>query len=205
MTARIALPEFGTDYVVDRLMGSGPLGTALLERVKATQAQTSALVPQGTTHDLTKVTQGGLELGVPKNSEHPIQKVTDEALSLIERNLKSDAVNICVFEDQLAAPGDPWLSRSRLRHTVLARTVYYPVLAGDSREVLATTLRSARRLDLFLCALAKIRENCIVSWLGSSVCEQDIVTLASGTTSIITSAYDGEGFVIWEASRSSEA
>lgn len=109
--------------------------------------------------------------------------------------------SICLMENMLASPNDPWLKRAKSRLATYGAEVYHILTSSDRRkEKIEDTLREAESLPVFVGAVGRQRPDQIAD-------DSEHVTISLGQLKsfaksaycIFVGAYDGEGYLVWKA------
>jgi len=131
-------------------------------------------------------------LAYPKaNSYELITEVIYSSLQESER--------VCVLENMLASPGDPWLKRAKSRVATHGAEVYHIVAATERlREKIVDAVREAASLPVFTGAIGWQPPDPILADAGdATISTGQLRTLAKTADCIFVGAYDGEGYVVW--------
>lgn len=108
--------------------------------------------------------------------------------------------SICLMENMLASPNDPWLKRAKSRLATYGPEVYHILTSSDRRkEKIEDTLRESESLPVFVGAVGRQPPDRIAD-------DSEHVTISLGqlrsfaksASCIFTGAYDGEGYVVWK-------
>jgi hypothetical protein len=128
---------------------------------------------------------------IPNCNEHLVR--------IIEAFISEREGRACVFEDALAAPGDPFLSRSVAQLLVYGNEVYHLLIGRDVRtRTMSQALSQAHSIPIFIGVLTSVvDENNLVGPSPRSITAVELRAFAEGTERIIVGAYDGEGYVLW--------
>jgi len=142
--------------------------------------------------------EGRTVVGYPKANSY------GELASLIHSFLKNPEC-LCILENMLASPGDPWLERAQSCVLTHGQEVYH-VLDGKNRsdETIETALREVESPIVFVGAIGRQPVNPIAVKPGAAISAKQLVAFAELASAIFIEAYDGEGFVIWTAEVASQ-
>jgi len=107
--------------------------------------------------------------------------------------------SICLMENMLASPNDPWLKRAKSRLARYGPEVYHILTRSDrGEEKIEDTLREAESLPVFVGAIGRQPPDPIlVDPVDSNISTGQLRTFAKTAHCIFVGAYDGEGYVVW--------
>ena len=123
------------------------------------------------------------------------EHVTEVIYSSLE-----DPQCVCILQNMLASPGDPWLKRAKSRVATHGPEVYHILISSDRRkEKIEDTLREAESLPVFVGAVGRQPPDRIAD-------DSEHVTLSLGQLKsfaksahcLFVGAYDGEGYLVWK-------
>ena len=128
---------------------------------------------------------------------------TSECLaSYIWEYLKEDENRLCLLENYHASSTDPWLERRKSQVVFLDTKVYHVAtkVSGSADEVL-NAIREAHGNWIFMGVLAQVQNS--KYWLdASTIVIDDLKDVVAHATHVIVGAFDGEGYVVWQAKES---
>ncbi|SRR5229473_2823591 len=110
---------------------------------------------------------------------------------------------VCVLENMLASPGDPWLKRAKSRVATHGTEVYHIVDATERlREKIEDAVREAASLPVFVGAVGRQPPDPILGDAGdATISTRQLRTFANTVHCIFVGAYDGEGYLVWHSDR----
>lgn len=118
--------------------------------------------------------------------------------SFIQTRLTSPQ-HFCVLENSLANPSDPWLSRSKSRILVHGIEVYHFLPYSDRIiEKIADSIREAESDTRFRGMIGKTEEITKLKISEGRVSLGELEVMGTSAQCIFVSAYDGEGYLVWE-------
>jgi hypothetical protein len=181
------------------------LSTALDVQLASALGRTWTLAPSETSPDhLYQFQRGGL---LPENldlsraadvgdgSMMAIHSLKDEERVFLRNLLNEQTGSVCLIVDPLLKRGDPSITDFYATTAIYAADqVFHVVDATTDEETLACSLTAAPFwMDLRM--VTGLPPECR---LHREVANSDLVASASAVTAISCSAYDGEGFVVWQ-------
>jgi hypothetical protein len=132
-------------------------------------------------------------LAYPKANSY--EHLTEVIYSSLE-----DPECLCILQNMLASPGDPWLKRAKSRVATHGLEVYHILTSSDRRkEKIEDTLREAESLPVFVGAVGRRPPDRIAD-------DSEHLTISLGQLKgfaksaycIFVGAYDGEGYLVWK-------
>jgi hypothetical protein len=114
-----------------------------------------------------------------------------------------DPQRICILENMLASPGDPWLKRAKSRVATHGTEVYHIVTATERlREKIEDAVREAASLPVFVGAIGWQPPDPILGDpADAAISTGQLRTFAKTADCIFVGAHDGEGYVVWHSGR----
>lgn len=139
----------------------------------------------------TQITEGARI--TPINTAPSRSWIVEEILKFHGRNLDS----LVLFEDALAARGDPYLTKRSSEIWYCGDEVFVMVRAdGADKNQIETAIRETYSIPLFIGVMSR---SAWVPNLDSSLrdlSQQNLRDIAAGSEAIIVGAYDGEGLLL---------
>ncbi|MGH7203864.1 MAG: hypothetical protein ACREHC_05465 [Candidatus Levyibacteriota bacterium] len=119
--------------------------------------------------------------------------------SLIESFITDKERSICVFENALAKPTDPWLVNRNTKILTFNDELYHFININNStKNQIENTIREASSAYPPLIAILTVPDVKINELNDSDKVNVDILKkFVKGTEKIIIGAYDGESYIIW--------
>ena len=133
----------------------------------------------------------------------PVPQTDEILVRIIEDYLDGDGGRVCVFEDSVARPPDPWLRVSkRSAWKNFEDEVYYFLTSRDSSfSKIGQAIKDANRVyPPLIGAMMKMSEIQTFGFGKMTMTLKILKELARATDKIIIGAYDGEGYLIWSES-----
>jgi hypothetical protein len=206
---KLDLGQQGVDYLVRYLEDGRSLAKHLLARADLGRGRVATFLPD----TITEVTATQLNfgiLGAPPPQTHvtieeggqqwtmvPKLSVLFLLAPIIESYLAANAGRVCVFEDTNARATDPWIATADTRLALAGHEVYHFIAGPEATtEEILRTLRSA--MDWRLVGILTSIKRPLAQKI-EEITESEMAELAANAFHIVAGAYDGEGFVIWEA------
>jgi len=108
--------------------------------------------------------------------------------------------SICLMENMLASPNDPWLKRAKSRLATYGPEVYHVLTSSDRRkEKIEDTLRESESLPVFVGAVGRQPPDRIADDSEHvTISLGQLKSFAKSASCIFIGAYDGEGYVVWK-------
>lgn len=202
-------------YVKERLNKGKTLARLLLQRQALEQGRVVAALPQYAGDELAKNFLGGfhkeaspvaqdIDLTTGGTGRHIVPKVrtVDWLTEVIHEFLSKKEGGICLLENGLALPSDPWLQRRKSKICVLENDVYHMVSSenvakgkimsaiGEAEGAWPPLVGVLARIPLEKIEQYELREEVRIT-------EKDLTLVAEQADKIIVGAYDGEGYLLW--------
>lgn len=196
----IELGAAGLVYVRECLEAGKTFSRLLLKTHDLNTGTAVTKLPAGIEEAAAKDFDSGGKLPelYPRTSN--LQAVPDSDFLLIpevNRFLSESSANICILEDSLANPTDPFLQSVKTRYSAFQDEVYHLICQPDNNsDTISKTLRQAHSW-LTIGALTSTPQETGICGQRGDLTLSNLTTMAQGTEVIIVGAYDGEGYVIW--------
>lgn len=207
MITRRRLGAAAYDYVRERLAQGKTLSSLVLSSIDLHAGDCWTYLPATIAEDAitrfdVSVLGPGLRYRDPINAvwtaavdtrlEEP---VIDDIQAYLARGLE----RACVFEHQLASPGDPYLQELTIPLFFYNEEVYLYLYGGiQQRATIAEAYRKASSFNM-VGFLINQTEAVLPSASGTFVPRDALVRLARHVTTLFVEAFDGEGCVLWSA------
>jgi hypothetical protein len=137
-----------------------------------------------------------ITVGDLSGAAYPKSNANEQLVDLIEQSLGLQK-DICLLENSLAAPKDPWLNRAHSRIAIYDNEVYHVLTSGDrSKNSISAAVREAHAPTVLVGALGREVLNCPAS-RRFDVSKEDLRKFAQLSQCVFVSAYDGEGYIVW--------
>jgi hypothetical protein len=115
--------------------------------------------------------------------------------------LRSDLRNVCVMENAIAKPSDPFIEKKGLVCTAYGDEVYYAVTQDKANyNEVEKTRRFAGNYPFFAC-MTSHDERVSMPAPGQDFSLETLQHLASRARRLVIGAFDDEAFVYWERDR----
>lgn len=117
----------------------------------------------------------------------------------IRDHLQQKTENICVIENYLARPNDPWLNKSTSYLFFFEKEVYHLLLPNDAdKDVILNAISESSSIPIFIGFMTSIDPNIQKSIGCKQYINEEILTImAERAEKIFVGAYDGESYLIW--------
>jgi hypothetical protein len=175
------------DYIATLMrQGGNTLATAVLSEADLQAMHKVTFLPEASPQSAIEAYGSG---GVA------IRSVTEDWLARqIQRFLIEDQNNVVIFEHAAASRSDPWLQKPRARPIFHHDEVYFPLFSNQATDIRSiSNARNTAETWLLLGFMTSFPD---LSILVHEIDLDAIQILARNTERIITSAYDGEGYII---------
>ncbi len=147
--------------------------------------------PPPETHKYFTAADGTVMRMVPKPN------TGDWLVGVIRMFLSSGEGRVCIFEDALAQPTDPWLAHYDGPVLTCEDEVYHFLSGRDiERDKIGEVVRHARSW-LFIGAMTSVPQGIDFPSMAQTIARTELRRLAERAENIIVGAYDGEGYLIW--------
>jgi hypothetical protein len=202
--------ELGNDsinYIQDCLHHGSTISKKVLKKINFNKGIFFTFLPLNVTEkEALKFDIGGKLVGSNKKIE------IDSDLFMIEKpncnlnladeirdHLQQKTENICVIENYLAKPDDPWLNRATSNLFFFEEEVYHLLLSNDAdKDIILNTISESSSIPIFIGFMTSIDPN-IQKYIGCKqyIKEEILTIMADRAEKIFVGAYDGEGYLIW--------
>ncbi|MGA2481492.1 MAG: hypothetical protein ABSF92_00030 [Candidatus Acidiferrales bacterium] len=138
-------------------------------------------------------------LAYPKANSH--EQLAQVMTSLAEPD------DLCILENELASAGNSWLKRAKSSVGTHGTEVYHMLGYTDrTKERVRDALREAESLPVFVGAIGRQPPNPMSEDSGHlTVSTEQLEAFAKSAYCVFVGAYDGEGYVLWQAPRAGDA
>lgn len=197
-------------YIRKQLSGGHSLAAQLLRLCRLENGKAHTYLPGDTDEGATyKFDVGGIvthskhknaqviEQVIDGQKWQPIRNAVMHAVPLIYKSLKAHPGALCIFEDPVSELGDPCLEQIETPMLSYGKEIYHWVSSEDATpdKIEEILLNGESWMLIGAVSFSPMDLNRDSKELTS----EDIETIARGTTILIIGAYDGEGYIIWEA------
>jgi hypothetical protein len=211
----IILGQDALEYITESLRDGEELSAMVLKTIALEAGNVVTYLPIGTASSSIKQFRSGGILGSPSGAtatavdQHKaparfsaIPNLDNSLISIVTDHLKSTPSALCLFENRLAKPADPWLRHSKLHNVTLGTSVCHYLTSNDSfdAELVRLTINKSRSIrPPLLGVLAKLSGGGATSQIGDVV-GNDLKAIVGRMEKLVVGAYDGEGFILWRSS-----
>lgn len=201
------------DYIQESLKNGKSLARQLVERPDLQEGNVVTFLPKDARLDrILDFTSGG-KLPEPKLNDSS-QYVAPDGLRwkvIPKRNtdvclvrhirifLNLGVDRICIFENPMALPTDPWVEKSTSPLLIFQNEVYHFLTTqkATDQDIHETIKQASSIYPPFLAVLTIVSDKHNFSKQKVSITSEEIRSLAAKTEEIIVGAYDGESYLIW--------
>jgi hypothetical protein len=153
--------------------------------------------------DDLSISPSALKYLLPEDGKQIIMEPTpdlkDHFIPIIESSLSVDSRQLCIFEDVILRMRDPYLMKVKTPYWSHKDKVYHYILGNNIKSGLVeNVLREASRNYITLGAVTSFNEANDLFNGKRNLQKNDLYEFAKRVQKIIVSAYDGEGYLIWE-------
>ncbi|MCJ7547301.1 MAG: hypothetical protein MUP30_10850, partial [Deltaproteobacteria bacterium] len=118
--------------------------------------------------------------------------------STIRMYLTIEDKRLCIFENALASPSDPWIPLKKSQIFTFKDEVYHFLLSSDvSGKKIEQTLRDAAS-HRFIGVMTSVPRKTSFPKNGHEISFEELKVFVERSEKIIVGAYDGEGYLIWK-------
>lgn len=201
-------------YIRDCLANGKTLATYLLERLDLENGSVTTFLPPDVSKEAASQFKWGGKLyrdpetfvyhTEPDGSTtrwEPVPNTDPWLVSILQEFLRGGTERVCVFENEVALPGDPWLSLPRwdILQTVIFGNEVYHLLSNrdaENEERILSTIRGARSW-LFIGAMTSLSQASDLPLEAGRLDGEALKMFAQRAEKIVVGAYDGESYLIW--------
>jgi hypothetical protein len=206
------LSQGALQYVLSTLDRGKTLSRLLARRLRVEPGRVVARLPAGIDPEALRgdFERGGI-LNVPECNVYSgrtptgrdvtmtlIPTTDDDLVKLIVAYLEGGEDRICVFENRLARPTDPWLKRASSRFLSMGDEIYH-IVCGPSAspsEVMGA-LRDGRA-TLSDVGVLSSHEGPLCDASRTSISSSELEDSATRAKAVLVGAFDGEAHLIWK-------
>lgn len=182
--------EEANRYLMEYLQYGHHLDTQLLTQLDLKKGKVTAFLPADVDPEIAQ-----------RFSEGGIARATESEsclVAMIQKCLTNGEGRLCVFEDPLAHPEDPFPAECNARRLILGKEVYYYLTPKDLEHIqIRRTIREAEHPNFFLGVMTSIPPGNVFPQTVGIITTDEIHVLVERTEKIFVGAYDGEGYLIW--------
>jgi hypothetical protein len=139
-----------------------------------------------------------MKVGNISGIAYPTPNTEPELVDSVKTRLV-DADHFSLLENSLAAPSDPWLERAKSRILVHGDEVYH--LASHTEQTYEDVLNAvseANNVTGLVGMVGRIPGGAASPSVAGSISSAALEIIGRSAECVFVSAYDGEGYVIWE-------
>ncbi len=210
MDMETVLGNEAISYIKDRLSNGQTLAKFLLANSDLDSGKVVTFLPPSANHSRVRDFKRGGLLPTRPESEwihaigpigqqfvmKPVPKADEGLVRVIQNFLKSSKAHLCIFENSLARPSDPYLKELLSSMLILGEEVYHLLKSEDADEkTIRNTVSEARSyLEIGAMTSTTLPDQLFTK---KEITANELKTLALNTQNIVVGAYDGEGYLIW--------
>jgi hypothetical protein len=196
-------------YMRDQLAAGKTLSRLLLQYVQLRDGTFGCLTPAPLDpvqtiefemgHTLDEQASHRLMIGEIGGTASPKPR-TDHLLAEFVRTLLTDPHHVLFLQNSLAEATDPWLKGAKSRVLFYQNEVYHTLFDSDGMPTnIMNAIREAENETNFSGAVAlQPGDATRLTSRTESISLAELETLARSAECIFVSAYDGEGYLVWE-------
>ncbi len=211
----ITLGQEAIDYVTEALRDGGELSAMLEKTLRLEAGSVMTYLPAGTARSSIKefrssgilassaaVVRTVAERHTPARISPILNLDRSSLASIVTDHLRSAPSALCLFENRLAKPSDPWLRHSKLHNLFLGISVCHYLTSTDSSDtdLVRLTISKSRSIRPPLLGLLTRLADGAATGQTAGVDGNDIKAIVSHIEKLVVGAYDGEGFIVWRSS-----
>lgn len=185
----ITSPE-AIQYLKEHLDLSGKVFAKQMQTLSLSKGRVFAIVPEDTPSErLFKFKQGWIE---------PMDDVDPFVIEYIITYLEDQKDNCCLIEEPHAWPSDPWVTSSGIQYIHFNKEMYYFFNSDFEPKALEESFKTSKGY-YSLCALSSMSSQMPGDFSPfTQVDPGQLRELANKVVTFICSAYDGQGYLLWE-------
>lgn len=206
------LSHKGSLYIKEMLSKEGIWGEIIIKNCTLENGKVITYLPEGkNSKELEDFMHGGKLPRNPNDYVYLTQEDGTQVLmnpktnldkyisSVIEGIISIDRNKICIFEDILAKSSDPSIKNLKTPFWFCKDKVFHYKLGGETQEFsVKDILSSAVNAYLTWGAITSFRDESELPEIKGELSEKILRGFAKRVEKIFVSAYDGEGYLIWE-------
>jgi hypothetical protein len=131
----------------------------------------------------------------------PLPNMNTYLAAVIKAFLQEEAGNICIIENALAKPCDPWITMADIKIIFYKEEVYHFLINKNLTDnMIKETILFAESIPIFIGVLATIPQEELSLFINKENYElsfEELNIIVDGIKRIFVAAYDGEGYLIW--------
>jgi len=206
---------FALAYVEDQLASGKTLSSFLLLAVQRQDGELSYLSPRPlspteavqfeTGHTFDYHSPVAMKVGNMSGIAYPTPNTTQELGQFLQKEL-CEADRIALLENSLAASSDPWLERAKSRVLVHEDEVYHLALCTEkTNDNIMSAIREANNA-LSTVGMVGRMPGAVASLASAKhLSSAQLEMIGIHAECVFVSAFDGEGYIIWEKIRAEES
>lgn len=210
----IRLGSEAVDYIESCLQDGNTLSRSLLHTHDLRVGKVRTFLPESVSYKAANEFTLGGKLPTPDPETHkvftgddgfkwiavPVPTADAETIAIIRNFLEAEQNHACILENAVAGASDPWLCSITTRALTYGSEVYHLITHDDIDDPnnIVNTIKDAMSWRL-IGALTSAPHTILLAPRLSAISEGELKTIAERATSIVVSAYDGEGYLIWSA------
>jgi hypothetical protein len=206
----ICLGEEGIEYIKTCLSGGKTLANLLLQAVDSAAGKIITFLPSDISEETANQFTSGGKLKEDLTPKKEMIKSDESKLTIVRTAntdfwlrsnihlfLTSKDRPLCIFEDDLAKPTDPWLSSEKMQIFTLDDEVYHFLLSVDAEDEKIDQAIGKASSYLFVGVMTSVPHETAFPRRRQVITLEDLRTFSERTEKIVVGAYDGEGYLIW--------
>ena len=195
-------------YLCDQLAAGKTLSSFLLQAVQRSNGELTYMSPRPlspeeavefeTGHTFDFSSPRAMKVGNISGIAYPTPNTEPELVDFVKARLV-DADHFSLLENSLAAPSDPWLERAKSRILVHGDEVYH--LASNTERIHEDVLNAVSEASNVLSLVGmvgRIPGGAASQSVAGRISLAALEIIGRSAECVFVSAYDGEGYVIWE-------
>jgi hypothetical protein len=202
-TKDVTSPE-SFEYIINQLSLGAKTLSINVSQLPIRNGRVFSFAPQALSDDLLyKFESGDLnEKIITTSNSHLVPVENDSRIvltNIICEYLNADADNYCVIEEPIAMPSDAWVLKSGINYVYIGDEMYYFLDISNCDKNTVEKLIKIGEAYYFLCVLGKLNIDLHPDTTIKGEINSELIQLmAANIDRLFVTAYDGEGYLMWE-------
>jgi hypothetical protein len=195
------------EYIQMGLAAGLTLSKHTLERIKLDNGVVMTALPKNTNLEfLDRFEYGGILPKTPESEWHRVTAgIEEQAINNIKYYLQSRKKRLCIFEDIISIPTDPFVKDNMSRISTFQNEVYIVLSGKKSNSEIQQALREAEMTPYppLIGIMTSLPQDISAFPISQEITDDLLIVLAQRTEKIVIGAWDWEGYLIWHKEKSS--
>lgn len=194
------LPEYVSEESIQKFEEGGKIKINEKKILNISLQDEAHLKKSGLTKNLNNVTEFVGQFDKTSNVRvSPVPNTDFWLTSIIMNFIKTKNKSMCVFENTLAKPSDPWLMKRKTKILTFNNSVYHFINSENTseKEIQNTIREASATYPPLIGIMTTVDAKAHKLNDGDKIDLELLKLIVQGTKKIIIGAYDGEGYLIW--------